>query len=49
MIWGIAIPAYPLVIIIAIQVNSMLLEDVVVVVVVVVVIVVVLVAQFLCR
>lgn len=46
MIWGIAIPAYPLVIIIAIQVNSMLLEDVVVVVVV---IVVVLVAQFLCR
>lgn len=48
MIWGIAIPAYPLVIIIAIQVNSMLLEDVVVVLVVVVVIVV-LVAQFLCR
>lgn len=46
MIWGIAVPAYPLVIIIAIQVNSMLLEDVVVVVVV---IVVVLVAQFLCR
>lgn len=48
MIWGIAIPAYPLVIIIAIQVNSILLEDVVVVLVVVVVIVV-LVAQFLCR
>lgn len=48
MIWGIAVPAYPLVIIIAIQVNSMLLEDVVVVLVVVVVIVV-LVAQFLCR
>lgn len=47
MIWGIAIPAYPLVIIIAIQVNSILLEDVVVVLVVVVV--VVLVAQFLCR
>lgn len=48
MIWGIAIPAYPLVIIIAIQVNSILREDVVVVLVVVVVIVV-LVAQFLCR
>lgn len=40
MIWGIAIPAYPLVIIIAIQVNSILLEDVVVVLVVVVVVVV---------
>lgn len=40
MIWGIAIPAYPLVIIIAIQVNSMLLEDVVVVVVVVIVVLV---------
>lgn len=41
MIWGIAIPAYPLVIIIAIQVNSILLEDVVVVLVVVVVVVLV--------
>lgn len=40
MIWGIAVPAYSLVIIIAIQVNSMLLEDVVVVLVVVVVVVI---------